>query len=689
MLQPESFTPTRVGRVHRRRFWPLVVWVVFLAVFASLIFAAWFVFTARRLTLAIEPEFDHVSINGSMPAIRVGQTYLLRPGTYQIRGGRQGYHDLVAQIVVSNIDVTFNATLRKLPGELLIHTFHVDEPEKVLAASVFLNEQADPNPTVLPFPLEAGRYKIRIEMDRYVPVESELVIEGMGKRQSVEFAMVPDWAMVKVSTQPVGAAIAIDGMHLGQAPLEVTARSGIRQLVAKLGGYKDLARELVVEPNKPIVIDDINMEVLDGVLQLTTIPPVANILIGEQYRGVSPIEVVLSPGIEHRLYCMLPGYQGVVRNVAVESGKTFPLHIELTAITGDILLVVSPTDSVLVIDGKRFGPTPQMLSLLARPHNLLFQCEGYDPHQVSVTPRAKFSQRLKVELQPIAEKSDRSPDDPARLLLSNGCSLTRITPSDFTMGSSRRQRGRRSNEGVRSVSLTRPFYIGVTEVTNGQFREFEPSHNSGTEDGKSLNGDVHPVANVDWDQAVSYCNWLSQREKLDPYYENQDGRWVVPDALSTSYRLPTEAEWAYCAKFDGTEAGMPFPWGKRYPPKGKAGNYADVAANKIFVKTVEGYDDGHAVVASIKSFAASALGLYDMGGNVAEWCHDYYSIYSHRPGKVYINPMGADRGRHHVIRGASWRSSGIGKLRNAHRDYDDSRRKDLGFRIARYADTSE
>ena len=83
-------------------------------------------------------------------------------------------------------------------------------------------------------------------------------------------------------------------------------------------------------------------------------------------------------------------------------------------------------------------------------------------------------------------------------------------------------------------------------------------------------------------------------------------------------------------------------------------------------------------------FMANALGLYDLGGNAAEWCHDYYSIYAFDSQKVYKDPSGPAEGKHHIVRDSSWRLSGISALRSSYRDYSDDKRLDLGFRVVRY-----
>jgi formylglycine-generating enzyme required for sulfatase activity len=104
----------------------------------------------------------------------------------------------------------------------------------------------------------------------------------------------------------------------------------------------------------------------------------------------------------------------------------------------------------------------------------------------------------------------------------------------------------------------------------------------------------------------------------------------------------------------------------------------------LLPNVLEGYNDQYAATAPPAKFKPNGLGLYDMGGNVAEWCHDYYSIYSYAPEKIYVDPAGPVTGKHHVIRGSSWKHGSIGTLRLAYRGYGDASREDVGFRVCRY-----
>ena len=100
--------------------------------------------------------------------------------------------------------------------------------------------------------------------------------------------------------------------------------------------------------------------------------------------------------------------------------------------------------------------------------------------------------------------------------------------------------------------------------------------------------------------------------------------------------------------------------------------------------TIAGFNDGYPVTSPGGVFSPSPLGIYDLGGNVAEWVNDRYSVAGSN-GATLIDPTGPVEGQYHVIRGSSWRHSSISELRLAYRDFGDRGRLDVGFRLARYA----
>jgi formylglycine-generating enzyme required for sulfatase activity len=228
------------------------------------------------------------------------------------------------------------------------------------------------------------------------------------------------------------------------------------------------------------------------------------------------------------------------------------------------------------------------------------------------------------------------------------------------------------------------FYLQTTEVTNAQFRKFKPSHNSGQIEGNSLNQKHQPAVQVSWQQAATFCNWLSAKEGLPVFYQEQNGIVTGYNSSATGYRLPSEAEWAWAARASG-QALLLFPWGDTFPPTQIVGNYADTTSAYVTGSTLNNYTDGHVVSAPVASFKPNQHGLYDMGSNTSEWVHDVSKPISAN-GAAQTDPLGSQAGNNYVIRGASWRQSKLKELRLSYRDEGQPGRDDVGFRLARYAE---
>ena len=228
---------------------------------------------------------------------------------------------------------------------------------------------------------------------------------------------------------------------------------------------------------------------------------------------------------------------------------------------------------------------------------------------------------------------------PATLRNSLGMELVLIPAGTFRIGS---KQGDDDERPVHEVRLTQPFYLGVTEVTNAQWKAVMgevPSH---------WQDDDRPVERVSWNDAVAFCRKLSALPA-----ERAAGR---------EYRLPTEAEWEYACRAGSKTA---YSFGDDEWSLGEHGWF-------------DGNSDGQTHPVARKK--PNAWGLHDMHGNVWEWCSDWYGEY---PAGATTDPAGPAGGSSRVFRGGCWLST-AGGCRSACRVrcVPGSRASDLGFRLA-------
>lgn len=678
-IEAARFEPLASGAEPARRRIAAGRWGL-LAMLAVFIGALWFLLAARSLeVVVIAEEAARVEISGF--ALPFAQRYLLLRGDYDLAVSAPGYRPYAAPLAVSReARQRVEITLQALPGRLSLDT-------RPAAATLFIDGEVAGETPLEDLAVAAGEHELRIEAPRHRPLTRTLSVTGRNVRQRLSLALQPAWAEVSIATAPAGATLFVDGEARGETPATFEILEGERRLALRRPGYAALRRTLRLEAGAGVDLGTLALTPATGVLTLTSVPGGANVSVNGEFAGQTPLDLELSPDKDHRISLSRAGYRRATQTLRLAAGATETKSIRLRARLGDVLVRVEPAQAELLVNGEVLGRGSRTLSLPAVPQRLEFRLDGYETLRRQVTPRPGLEQLVEVELLTFAaaRRARLKPEITTAL----GQSLLFMDPLDsprneFPMGASRREPGRRANEVLHPVRLERPFYIQRREVTNAQFRQFEASHKSGQIEGNSLNREDQPAVRLSWQQAASFCNWLSRREGLKPFYRERQGIVVGFEPAALGYRLPTEAEWAWVARVQGDTLKR-FTWGEDFPPTSVQENVADNSSAYVTGRILNGYEDGYVVSAPVGTFPANHRGVFDLGGNVSEWIHDVYTIPA-ASGVVVTDPLGAQRGDNYTIRGASWALSRLPELRLSYRDYGQAGRDDVGFRLARYAE---
>lgn len=673
-ITPIDFTPhSEETQAFSYKFkWLHVVVASFLLVSIS---TGWFVLTARSVFVEVDPITAQMSIDTGT-SFKLGQRYLMRTGSYQLTLKNEGYHDTVTRLLVSEEQSqTHPFVMRKLPGIISFDSVNISEA-RIRIDGVDIGQTPLVNVEV-----EPGEHQLSISKDRYLDFGETINVEGRTVEQSFSASLEPAWATVSLTTTPSGADVLVDGELIGSTPLNAEIIQGQRALVLKLAGHKAWQEEFDVLAGEDFSIPMVELTPADGLLFIQSNPTAASVTIGGEFKGLTPLEVALPPGQNHELAFFKNGYTSNTLSIQTQANEERELNIDLEPILMTVRVMALPEDAELYVDGESRGVANQTIELMAASQQIEIRKAGFIPYSTEFTSRPGLEQVISVSLKSL-EQARLEQIKPV-IVSAAGQSLKLFYPGAFTMGASRREAGRRPNENLRDIKLERPFYLSNREVTNSEFRLFNTEHSSGTLEGLTLDNEAQPVVRITWTQAALFCNWLSDQESLPHFYEVADEEVVGFNAESTGYRLPTEAEWAWAARTDGSGNQLKYSWGDTLPPAEDSGNFADITAQSYLGQIMFDYNDGYLATAPVASFDANQYELYDLAGNVAEWVHDFYGA-AGAIGGVEVDPLGPIEGQFHTIRGSSWAHGSVTELRLSFRDFGEEARDDVGFRIARY-----
>lgn len=442
-------------------------------------------------------------------------------------------------------------------------------------------------------------------------------------------AVTSQYVLFKVT--PKNAMVELDGQML-----EVVDGTTTKRMPFGTYSYSVQAPRHAVKKGTIVVNDPNNKHVVNITLEPQyvnakfSVANNAEIWVDEQKRGTGSCTLELGYGA-YLVECRLPGHKPSQQEVLIGKGSDSGV-ITLTPPTpvyGSVDINSTPADAEVWMDGKKVGTTPMLLTeCMTGGHEVVLKKSGYKDRKLSLSV-------TEAQTATIEETLEKGFSSDGRTFTVNGVSfeMVFVGGGTFRMGS---DSGDSDEEPVHDVTLSN-YCIGKTEVTQALWRAVmgtNPSH---------FKGDNLPVENVSWNDCQTFIKKLNA-------------------ITGANFRLPTEAEWEYAAR-----------GGKQ------SKNYTYSGSNDI--GTVAWYySNSSSQTHPVGQKQPNELGIYDMSGNVWEWCSDWYSSYSRY---AQTNPSGATSGNYRVYRGGGWDgNAGYCRSTNRNRYAPVGRRHYLGFRLA-------
>jgi len=482
---------------------------------------------------------------------------------------------------------------------------------------------------------------------------------------------------------PENAVVEVDGERVTVTPVrgepvKIETRPGTHRVVVNVGGKVLLAENLTLESAKAsrlTITRAPEVPAQDAVLTLENVPANAVVEVdGEKTTvggaGGEPVKVPIKGG--RHLVVVKRGNDVLLgKSVTLVSGKPLTLTVPKDAV---LVLEKVPANAVVEIDGARVPVPPsggESVKIELRPGTHGVHVKQGDEvllaDSVTLEAGGQFTRSVLVkvppETQPSAPKLPAAPATaekrPAEWTSpSTKMSFVRIEQGEFLMGSPDGDKDANEDEHPQHKVRISPFFLGVTEVTQAEYVAVMGNNPSG------FSSDRRPVENVSWLAAIKFCNSLSRNDGLNVYYDISGANVGVPNPKGPGYRLPTEAAWEYACRAGNSQR---YSFGDE---PSKLGDYAWYEGNLGGTT--------HPVGQKLHN----AFGLYDMHGNVYEWCWDWYdkAYYKRSPED---DPRGASGFSLRVFRGGSWSGQPRG-CRSANRrgGTPRDRYRELGFRVA-------
>ncbi|WP_309381561.1 SUMF1/EgtB/PvdO family nonheme iron enzyme [Cerasicoccus frondis] len=641
-----------------------------------------------RLSFRISPSNVSVKIGGTNHnfILRDGKLDLnILPGSYRFVLDAPGYISDSRLIQVAEDSQAVTIKLKPALTDVLF----TSQPNVQLTAvdadgeEIKLGETDESGQLATTQALNAGEYTIIADKQGYTPTTSGPYTFAAKEPNSVEIPIEAILGVLRVKSEPQDADIYFGDRMLGKTNITLQDLPVNEEffLTTKLNGYREKTLAVTIRPQTKAILDFGDLTPLSGEIAVV-VKFDGKDATPELLRGVSIVGSSASSlhgvkkfsadagNLENGAFSITdieageitldvshPDYADTSKKFALIDSQRIKVIYDLKPLSATLTLEPTPANIewIIRLDGQKVKLEEMKLALKPGVEQTL-SIGNADYFAVSKAftpkPNEKLTWAPTLELIP-GPKKQSAYDVPFLDI-----PLVWVNPGSFTMGSPLSEPSRLPEEGPStSVTLSQGYWIGAHEITQQQYAEligFNPSR---------LQGKQRPVEYINWKEAMTYCRKLNEREAAS-------GR--IPAGYE--YRLPTEAEWEYAAR-----AGSrgPFHWGDTATNKNAnfQGSYPrDFNSGEVNVEDQYGAKD-------VGSYEPNAWGLYDVHGNVREWCFDHYN--SRLPGDSVTDWVRVEDSSRRPVRGGSWEDFAI-RSRAASRSEgvsEQSRNASTGFRI--------
>ena len=658
-------TILKAKKRQKRQFWGLLVGAI-IAFFTLLFLLS----VSKATRIEIVPEM--ISHEANVDVVD-GLAFILRDNLYsltnevKVEATASGFKPQSFSIESKDFGKVIRVVLEPLPSEIILSTGLTDEK-----TSWYINDQIASVSNGIKRSLEAGDYKIRVSHPFYIEQIIDYTIHpGEVVKETIKLDLLE--GELSIYSTPDGASVTVNTNEKGNTPFKLLVNGGRHEIRVSLTGY-DVIQD-VIEIKQGATVPSRNYRLVPksaGII--TTLIPSGGVLKLDGLIVTGPLnKVKIKPGRESTLSYSKDSYisQSISFKLAPDEIRkiTFDLEKEIGS-----LEISANRPSEVFINGKKVGDTPYETILDAVPHNVEIRATGYRSVKRTVTPSAGSPARINAVLIPESEAKLAEASKTYKTRAGGEMVLFNIK-DQIVMGAERGEPGQRANEFVKTATISRPFYAGRHEVTNGAYTMFKSGH---------VGKPQEPVTNISWIDAAIYANWLSRTEGLNPVYELSGNQLIKTQAQADGYRLLTEAEWEWLARKAGRKSQTLFTWGESTTLPKNAANVADESIKGGATMYVPRYDDGYESIAPVMTMQREKSGLFDMGGNVSEWTHDSYELIAPNKDMIVAHELDKNISMSRVVKGANYSSGSLTKLRAAYREGKTSADPKVGFRLGRF-----